>query len=146
MIGNSLTRFVYFLLMLLFIACQENASEKDAKSSDFSGVVPHFAKGDSSKLISKEVYKDGEIAKSLFYFSHGELEREIPYDGGEIHGTVTWYYPNGVKAKTIPYTRGKKLGIGRLYDMLGNLEEEIIFKNDTVFKRLNVVDETVRGL
>lgn len=78
--------------------------------------------------------KDGkEYGVRRIYFknqNNSNIDREIPYRNGKIHGTVRNYRPDGSLAKEIDYYDDNK-SAERIYNSKGALNEEINYDTNT---------------
>lgn len=104
-------------------------------------------------LISKDKIEEGLIAERTTYHPTGETHAISRYDNYQLHGeqlkfTATgkplmkldWnhgvlegtkvVYRNGIKVAEVPYINGKKEGVEKHYDDLGNVTAEIGWKED----------------
>lgn len=68
------------------------------------------------------------------YYKNGDLAFIGSYEDGEPKGKHTWYHQNGIKKMTGKYVGGVKHGIWRTYDKMGEVTEEIQYKNGEIIK------------
>lgn len=61
----------------------------------------------------KNDVKDG-ITKAFFPISK-ILKKSIPYENGEVHGTIHVFSPDGELLKKLSYENGKRLGNNWIY-------------------------------
>ena len=74
--------------------------------------------------------KGKESGKWLYFSDEGKLVREVNYQEGTMHGTLT-EFRDGRIFFTIPYVNGKKSGLYRSYNYVcGTLASEGFFKDD----------------
>ena len=87
--------------------------EKSYKNSKLDGVQKVFS--EEGVLLSKEVYKDGEIQELETYSSHGKLVTKKSYKNGILHGKYIQNQADRVKSLEGNYENGKESGIWRQY-------------------------------
>lgn len=68
------------------------------------------------------------------YYLNGKLAFSGAFDEGEPKGKHIWYHQNGIKKATGKYLGGVKHGIWRTYDKMGEVTEEIQYKNGEVIR------------
>jgi antitoxin component YwqK of YwqJK toxin-antitoxin module len=102
--------------------------------SDYSGELINYKQGDSTKIEFRHVFIDGNLVQSIFYYDNGNIHEEYRFKCQSIHGNVNYYHKNGKLALIVPYEYGRKNGNSLLYDSIGNLKQQIIFRNNSVVK------------
>ena len=118
-----------------------------------SGFGERVKRDRTGLLISKDKMENGLIVERATYHPTGEVHAISRYDDYQLHGeqlkfTATgkplmkldWnhgtlegtkvIYRNGVKVAEIPYLNGKKEGVEKHYDDLGNITAEIEWRGD----------------
>ena len=71
--------------------------------------------------------------KSIYY-KNGKLALVGLFEDGEQKGRNTWYHQNGIKKESGKYAGGVKHGVWRTYDKMGEVTEEIQYKNGEIYK------------
>ena len=64
------------------------------------------------------------------YGFNGNLNMEIPYDEGKVHGIVKTYYTTGEIYSKISYVYGIKHGLAQTFYKNGKLKNEVFYIND----------------
>jgi len=87
----------------------------------------NFSFHNNGILQSKSAYIDNkQEGESNSYYQNGKIKVESNYKNGKLHGEYTQYYPSG---KMQYYSKNIGNGIHFVYDSLGKLTYEIIYKN-----------------
>ena len=55
------------------------------------------------------------------YYPNGQLEHEIPYHQGQLHGLAKYWYENGQIKYEVPYYQGQQHGIAKWWYENGQL-------------------------
>jgi antitoxin component YwqK of YwqJK toxin-antitoxin module len=55
------------------------------------------------------------------YYPNGELNSELPYVGGKLHGVGKSWYHGGQLGSEYPYVDGKTHGMGKQWDPDGGI-------------------------
>ena len=89
---------------------------------------------ESGQVQSEMNYKDGKVhGKSYSYFESGQVQSEMNYKDGENDGIKTYYYNNGnirfKGNKEVYKGLDYKVGIWTYYNNKGNIANEIDFNN-----------------
>ena len=79
---------------------------------------------------SKESSNEEVWVKKEYYKDSCELQKETPYQDGEIHGVMKTYYESGVLKKETPYVKNEKHGLQISYYESGNIESKTQYKKD----------------
>lgn len=111
----------------------EMAMDIDSGLTDnYSGELNNYWGEDKTKLDFKHVFKNGELVHSYFYYENGTVQEEYTFKCEALHGLQKWYHPNGKLAQSIPYSYGRRDGIGQRFDEHGRPTEKLVFKNDSI--------------
>ncbi|MBL4657819.1 MAG: hypothetical protein JKX73_07445, partial [Flavobacteriales bacterium] len=86
--------------------------------------------------IYVEYLKDNALATGTvsFFYPDGVKREERSYINGIIHGTWFLWHLNGQIAKETEFNKGQETGITRIYNEVGLLKEERYFSPDSVVK------------
>lgn len=68
------------------------------------------------------------------FYLNGKLAYSGEYDDGDPKGKHVWYHTNGIKKMSGKYVGGVKHGVWRTYDKMGEVIEEILYKNGEIIK------------
>ena len=72
------------------------------------------------------------IEYKRMYWNNGQLECEIPFINGKMHGVAKWYYENGQMKQIKYFWHGKKIikeqwdNIPRLTKLLNGIADDTI--------------------
>ena len=84
---------------------------------------------DETPITIEFLNKSGEYYIERRYYENGNLQHEIPYKNGLIHGLTKSYHKSGNIKFEAPYENGKKHGLEKYYYENGNIKYEILYKN-----------------
>ena len=68
------------------------------------------------------------------YYKNGKIAFVGSYDEGEPKGRHIYYHQNGIKKMDGKYLGGSKDGKWRTYDEMGEVTEEITYKQGEIYK------------
>ncbi len=96
----------------------------------YNGEYQEFVNG---KLANTGQYKEGRKVKTWTeYNPEGSPRRIAPYHEGELNGNVLYYYTNGNIERQISYNQGKKEGEEVAYGLDGQKVSVRTYRNDTL--------------
>lgn len=86
-------------------------------------------------LLAKISYRQGRLdGNSIYYYTSGQIEKEVPFSNGSIEGELVEFYETGAtKAKT-QYRKGKKLGDSIGYFLGGQMAWEESYRDDLLLQ------------
>jgi len=68
------------------------------------------------------------------YYKNGKTAFAGVFEEGIPKGKHIWYHTNGIKKKTGKYNGGVPHGVWKMYDEMGEVTEEIVYKNGEIIK------------
>jgi len=98
----------------------------------FTGELNNYWGDDTDKLDFVHTYKAGVLVKSEFYYENGNVQEEYNFKCQSLHGNVKHFYENGTLAVKVPYSFGRKNGVGFAYDPDGSVLQTIVFEFDSI--------------
>lgn len=127
--------------------------EHTLEGSVQDGIGYRYKRERKGELLSKDTIQDGYMIARITFHPSGEIHTVSHYKDYQLHGEqekfaatgkpllkLHWNngvldgykitYRNGWKVSEIPFVQGKREGIERHFDDLGNLTAEIEWKND----------------
>lgn len=131
-----------FVLLLVFIGCEQAKEKEEKEKKKLEGMVEHRRSDGSlaSEVQYKDKKKDG-LARG--YYKNGTLKSEIQYKEDLKEGVARLYYENGKPYRETPYVQDKKDGIQKVYREDGRLLAEIPYKAD--FLGTGTIEYTPKG-
>lgn len=114
------------IFILLFYSCGQDGI------GTFNIDDPNVHVGDGYAYI-QESYDDDKIpisGKVVGYNENGNLNTELIFENGKMHGNQKWMYDNGQLSKEENWLDGKKNGSFKFYNDKGDLTALINYKND----------------
>lgn len=98
-------------------------------------------------LLLSDSPEDILTGKCIFYYKSGKIEKEENHDAqGNIHGTVTTYYPNGKVMQEMIYSQNEINGLYKHYDQAGEIIATGEYKNDDKIGNWTVYLDSVKML
>jgi len=89
-------------------------------------------------------YEEGQYSANLrngywktYIPEKNTLDNEGAYSKGKPNGEWKYYHKKGTLHKTLNWSNGYKEGKSIIYDTLGNISNEIIYKSDTILSQTN---------
>ncbi|MFK7786599.1 MAG: toxin-antitoxin system YwqK family antitoxin [Crocinitomicaceae bacterium] len=114
------------------ITCEQNIM------SNFTGELNNYWGDDTSKHDFTNVFKNGELVESRFYYENGTIQEKYTFKCQSLHGSVEYYYDNGQLAKLVPYKYGLIDGFAIKLDSFGNETARVRFKNNSIVEKFNL--------
>lgn len=81
------------------------------------------------QITSQTDYADGLLDGNKSVFKFGNVQEEVPYVKGKMHGTMKKYYPNKKLMEEIDYKNNVQDGYYRHYNEEGVMDLEYVYKN-----------------
>ncbi|HRI01858.1 MAG TPA: hypothetical protein PK006_12455 [Saprospiraceae bacterium] len=129
----------------LFLSCKNNAPQpKEIRAAN--GVLLRKYVEINGKIEGRfeEYYADGQLeierffihgnehGRTVIYYPDGKVKEVQEYDMGKKINGDTIFYHNGNPKFTSWFVNDKKEGLFRRYDSLGNIELDVMYKDDRV--------------
>jgi antitoxin component YwqK of YwqJK toxin-antitoxin module len=155
-----MSKFIYFLFLFSFLACQENKKENLQKQYIYYGngaIRRAFEVIDGKREgLMTDFYPDGkkksecfliqgiQVGKTTIYQKDGVSIREVQYyddKGNRTKGDTLWY-DNGTIEFIAQFANDKKNGVMSRFDTTGVLLYSAEFKDDSLINVLkNGIEE-----